>query len=317
MKKVRPLLAVTILTVVVLGSVIVVLSQTPSSDDCRFFDLTGHYVCGEFLAFYDAQGGLEIFGYPLTEAFDDPKLGLRVQYFQRARMEWHPGNSDPYKVQLGLLVDELGYTYPVATPEEIPAFPGASRQYFPETGYVVSDAFLKYFREKGGLEIFGYPRSGMLYEDGRYVQYFQRARMEWQPEGAFGAQVRLTNIGEVYVKRFDIGIDPVIIELRQLDVSASVRYVIVGQQATQTVFVYVTDQHRKPVEGADIVGAVRYQGDATGEELCTFERTDADGFTKCSFEFPASRMGQKVVIDVAVRRGDLTATTQTFFFLWW
>jgi hypothetical protein len=30
-----------------------------------------------------------------------------VQYFERARLEWHPTNVDPYKVQMGLLGREL------------------------------------------------------------------------------------------------------------------------------------------------------------------------------------------------------------------
>ena len=112
-----------IITIVVLlsSNVVATHSQTPAGN-CRYFVETGHYVCDQFLEFYDTRGGLEIFGYPLTEAFNDPRLGLFVQYFQRARMEWHPYNPDPYKVQLGLLVDELGYRFPPVSPDRIPEF---------------------------------------------------------------------------------------------------------------------------------------------------------------------------------------------------
>ncbi len=274
-------------------------------------------MCDEFLAFYIERGGLEIFGYPLTEAYEDPQLGLRVQYFQRARMEWHPDNEMPHKVQLGLLVDELGYDYPRASLEEIPAVPDPNRQYFPVTGHVVAYAFLDYFREKGGVDIFGYPRSELLYEDGYYVQYFQRARMEWHPEDAVGMQVRLTNVGEIYVRRHDINIDPLIIELRQLNATASVRHVVVEQRGMQTVFVYIVDQYENPVEGVDVEGVIRYHNGELVEQACSFGRTDARGFAQCDFDFAGVRPGRKVLIDVTARRDGLTDMAQTFFFLWW
>ena len=112
-------------TVVVMGALLLSCVSArhvqAQSDDCRYFEETGHYVCGDFLEFYDTRGGLENFGYPLTESFDDPARGLRVQYFQRARMEWHPYNPAPYTVQLGLLVDDLGYEFPAAQRTQIPA----------------------------------------------------------------------------------------------------------------------------------------------------------------------------------------------------
>jgi len=77
----------------------------------RYFDLTGHYVHGPFLEFFDTRGGLSIFGYPQTEVFYEERIGLWVQYFDNARMEWHPENPDPYKVQLGLL-GEVGIGSP-------------------------------------------------------------------------------------------------------------------------------------------------------------------------------------------------------------
>ena len=317
MKRVWSLLGITaVVSALLIGGVAAAVSQA-QAQNCRFFDETGHWVCDDFLEFYDGRGGLEIFGYPLTEAADDPTRGLRVQYFQRARMELHSYNQGRYRVQLGLLVDELGYIYPSATPEEIPAPSDPNHQYFPQTGHVVSYAFLKYFREKGGVDIFGYPRSEILYEDGYYVQYFQRARMEWHPENAVGSQVRLTDVGEIYTRVHDININPVIIELRQLNVTASVRYIIVSQQGTQVVFVYVVDQYQNPVEGVDLEAVVRYQRGELIEQACSLERTSASGFAKCSFELAPSQSGQKVIIDVTARRDGLSDSTQAFFFSWW
>lgn len=78
-----------------------------SGPDLRFFPETGHGVGGAFLRFYDANGGLGVFGLPISEEFDEvlpDGRAYRVQYFERARMEYHPEHAGtPFEVQLGLL----------------------------------------------------------------------------------------------------------------------------------------------------------------------------------------------------------------------
>lgn len=297
-------------------------------NDCQYFAETGHYVCDEFLAFFETQGGGEVFGLPITEAFDDPRLGMQVQYFQRVRMEWQSHNPGPYNVQLGLLVDELGYIFPPVSEDQILSYNDAFHHYFPETDHVVSYAFLDYFNEKGGLDIFGYPRSEFMYEDGFIVQYFQRARMEWHPESASGEQMRLTNLGEVYLERFGIPGDydeplpwpqtsaatPAANRyITKLNVSASVRYAIIEREGTQTVFVYVNDQAHHPVEGAVVKMVIHYQ---SGDQLHEFEPTNASGFTRGSFEILPSTSRRSVAIEVTATYGRLRCTTDTFFLPW-
>ena len=155
-------------------------------ENCQYFSETKRYVCDEFLEYYNSRGDIEIFGYPLTEASFDVTRGLVVQYFQRSRMEYRPDNPEPYRVQLGLLVDELDYHFPPLAPDHIPPPSNPRHRYFPETQHVVSYDFLAYFREKGGLDVFGYPVSEFMYENGYIVQYFQRARMEWYPDDPSG-----------------------------------------------------------------------------------------------------------------------------------
>jgi len=55
-------------------------------------------------------------------------------------------------------------------------------EYFAETGHIVCDQFLEFFRTRGGAEIFGYPITVAFTENDRLVQYFQRVRMEYHPE---------------------------------------------------------------------------------------------------------------------------------------
>jgi hypothetical protein len=53
---------------------------------CRFYHETGHRVCHAFLDYYEANGGPEIFGYPISEIkLEDDRM---VQYFQWFRLDW-------------------------------------------------------------------------------------------------------------------------------------------------------------------------------------------------------------------------------------
>jgi len=64
----------------------------------RVFSETGHGIGGGFRWYWEHNGGLMIFGYPLTDEIQED--GRTVQYFERAVFEYHPDNDDPYKVLL-------------------------------------------------------------------------------------------------------------------------------------------------------------------------------------------------------------------------
>lgn len=55
----------------------------------------------EFLAFYQESLGESLFGPPISPELDEG--GTRVQYFQNARLEWHPDAPLGYRVQVGPL----------------------------------------------------------------------------------------------------------------------------------------------------------------------------------------------------------------------
>ncbi len=54
---------------------------------CRV--INGFGVCYDFLTFYDLHGGAARFGNPIS-AFEFQSDGRIVQYFERARFDWHP-----------------------------------------------------------------------------------------------------------------------------------------------------------------------------------------------------------------------------------
>lgn len=66
---------------------------------------------------------------------------------------------------------------------------------FPETGHYVGGGFYQYWRDHGGLVIFGLPLSEELKEGGRTVQYFERACFEYYPENDPPYQVLLRRLG--------------------------------------------------------------------------------------------------------------------------
>lgn len=89
---------------------------------CLYFSETGHSLCEPFLSYFRGKGlefdgragyslaeSLALFGLPLSEPQTEIIQGrpYTVQWFERARFEWHPENPDPYKVLLGLLGVEM------------------------------------------------------------------------------------------------------------------------------------------------------------------------------------------------------------------
>lgn len=85
--------------------------QANAADNCQTFAETGFSVCGRFLEYWKANGGLTQQGFPISDVFEEqnaaPPAGdgkiHKVQYFQRARFEEHLENQPPYDVLLGLL----------------------------------------------------------------------------------------------------------------------------------------------------------------------------------------------------------------------
>ncbi|HYP19736.1 MAG TPA: glycosyl hydrolase family 18 protein [Chloroflexia bacterium] len=164
-----------------------------SSADKLYFQPTGHSLRGIFLQYWQKNGGLPIFGYPLTEEFTEvsPTDGkpYKVQYFERNRFEHHPEYAGtPNEVLLGLLgVQALGgRVFPEAAEIET----GPDTIYFPQVKHSLSGPFLKYWQGNGGLTRLGYPVTEPVLEqssiDGRTysVQYTERARLEFHPEYA-------------------------------------------------------------------------------------------------------------------------------------
>lgn len=182
----------------------------PDSPDHRYFPETRHSLNWGFKTFWERNGGLPIFGFPVEEEHqeaipNDPRGGARtVQRFERARFEYHPEfKGTPYEVELGLLGREAtaGRTGEQPFQPATPIVPskGIPARYYPETGHNLSAPFVFFWDANGGLSIFGYPMSESFpvseadpttgVAETYTVQYFERVRMEFHPEKAYGTVV--------------------------------------------------------------------------------------------------------------------------------
>lgn len=162
-----------------------------------YFPETGHTLSYGFLRFWHSNGDLAIFGYPISEEMLEN--GLTVQYFERARFEYHAELPAPNNVLLTLLGSETAKKVDAQMMHGMTLdkndVPG--RVYFPETGHTLAFGFKTYWENNGGLTIFGYPISEERQENGQTVQYFERARFEYHPEFPEPGNVLLTHLGRM------------------------------------------------------------------------------------------------------------------------
>ncbi len=189
-----------IVAIIVVGLFVAALPSRQASAapvSSQLFAATGHSVGGVFLDAYYRLGGLAIIGYPISEATTEN--GYQVQYFERARFEYHPENvGTPYVV----LLTRLGYELSKPLQPFAAGKPGGNRAFFAQTSHSLSGEFLRYWQDKGGLSVFGYPISEPFSQNGIITQYFERARFEYHPEMASsGYAVELGLLGVSYLQR--------------------------------------------------------------------------------------------------------------------
>ncbi len=174
-----------------------------------------------FAGYWQGNGGLPVFGYPVAPATNErAETGdvLLTQWTERNRLEYHPANAAPYDVLLGRMgaerLAQLGRD-PFAEGREAGALPGCL--WFEETGHNVCDqlpglGFKSYWEANGladprlnayqrSLALFGLPLTAAQVEvsvtDGRVylTQWFERARFEWHPQNPDPYKVLLGLLG--------------------------------------------------------------------------------------------------------------------------
>jgi uncharacterized protein YkwD len=78
------------------------IASFASTTTRRYFPQTGHSLSAPFLKYWQTHGSVEVLGYPVSEQMDEN--GLKVQWFERARLEYHPDLANTnWAIQLSLL----------------------------------------------------------------------------------------------------------------------------------------------------------------------------------------------------------------------
>jgi hypothetical protein len=325
MRTLRLLFLASILTTILALAVFGWPRPSYAQDTFEYVYETGHYVRGELLTFYrSVENPIEVYGYPITEAYQDTATGVTVQYFEKARFEVHPTEPAASRVRLSPLGE---YLYEPGLPQYEDDNTAACQAFSPD-GFLVCYDFLNFYLENGGAAQFGLPISNIELYKGIKVQYFQNARLEWRPGRNGQSWIVVGRMGWEYF--YKIGEDikktlpveppisngiPQVAPIQRLQARAYARYPVTARRATQTVFILLHDQRYLPIEAADVAVVVRWPSGAESRFIAT-GATDANGITKVEFQVNSNEIGLATV-QVEGTYNRMPIKTVTSFRIWW
>lgn len=193
------------------------LMPIPSVQAQQCFDQPGTGYCLDepFASYWNSNGGLPVFGYPVSTP--NTVNGFQVQWTERGRLEAHPENAAPYNILLGRLgAERLAQLGRDTFREGREPGPRAGCLWFEQTGHNVCDqedgnGFLTYWQSNGlripgaspyeqSLALFGLPLTAAQEETAStgavlITQWFERARFEWHPANPRNSRVLLGLLG--------------------------------------------------------------------------------------------------------------------------
>ena len=180
---------VAIIIVIVLSTLFPQALWAQSTELC--FAETQQCISGSIKTYWQINGGLTVFGYPITSQRYEVVEGrtLLVQWFERDRLEIQ-ADGLVTTGRLGARILELTNQPWQFGDNSIPTAEQTSHgntncRVFNQTGYALCGKFKTYWEQNGGVERFGYPigNEAIVQIDGRWlwVQYFERRRMEYHP----------------------------------------------------------------------------------------------------------------------------------------
>ncbi|HEX9012267.1 MAG TPA: hypothetical protein VF813_02080, partial [Anaerolineaceae bacterium] len=170
---------------------------------------------------------------------------------------------------------------------------------------------------------FGYPISDIEKQDNLYIQYFERARLEWHPELPTGQRVSITDLGRMY---FDKVVDDrSLLEPKpsnnipqsaiQLTAHVFAARAVVSPNDQQTLYVVVQDQYLRPISQANVAATIHFP--IGGEERYRLPLTDQDGITRFEFNVGNQPYDTITQVQIEVTQGGLQTKTGTWFRIWW
>jgi hypothetical protein len=265
----------------------------PRLTPLRYFPETNHLLSDPFLGYFDQHGGLETFGYPLTETYDLAD-GTLVQTFQHAQLAL---------TVRGVELSPLGHLLRLGDGQ---------------TTDRVAAEFADTYHRLGGEAFFGPALGEVHLENGTLIQDFERARLA---KDAFG-DVRLADLGRVYLAAFPppemgqaaFGLRGTPMPPPAVRANVSVEQPTIGQGGRQTIYLLTEDAQGKPIPAAQSLAVLHY-GSATAE--VELPPTGANGLASATFIAPPAQPGSKVIVQMNVLVGDIFISVETTYFQWW
>lgn len=196
----RIIVSIALFITSIIGTFVATTIPAHAAEQC--FVETGYCIDGRIAEFWNKQGGLSVFGFPIGPAETITVDGKQItqQNFERQRIEYHPSNAKPYDILLG----RLGADVLAGQGRDWFAFAKSGNQpgcmYFAQTDQSVCGLILERWKATGveldgrsgltdaeRLALHGLPLSGLVTEtlsDGRQyqVQWFERTRIELHPQ---------------------------------------------------------------------------------------------------------------------------------------
>lgn len=283
----------------------------------QYFPETDRWVEEPFLTFYRNTDNPEnIFGYPITNAYETS--WTTVQYFQNLRLEL----DNLGKVMISPLGDLF---YDKSEGELANQFRSSNSncQMDDHWEFPVCFEFLDFFKENGGESIFGKPISEMKYYGDILVQNFYNTRFEWHPNQPGNQNVKLTNLGSIYLNSIGENQGNAISlgennfdTIADLNIWGFITKLIVSKNDSQTLVVSVKDQNNHPVEAVNIFVNVIYNNNFDNPQQTIPIYTDINGIANIDFLVLEENIGEVQLIIVANYK-NITQTTRSSFLIWY
>lgn len=156
---------------------------TVSGASVSYYPETGHNLRGAFLQIFEAIGGVNVVGLPLSEERFVEATGV-VQSFEGIAFIYDPSLDSPWDRQAMHLSDDIKQNFaPSDARQGVDSCSGDDCEYFTDTNHTVSGDYFELW-QKGGFAVFGMALSEpyRVGTSGVTRQVFERVIMEYRPE---------------------------------------------------------------------------------------------------------------------------------------
>lgn len=284
----------------------------------------GEYEVAEpFREYYTAKGGAVMLGNAITpELVED---GVRVQYFQNVRLEYHPRLPDGKQIiPSSIGINFSGNSTPCIQPQDV----APNAFYF--GCHSVRQEFLWFFNQQGGLQFFGYPISEMYISGTQLIQHFERASIVWNKSKPIEYQFGLANLGSQWCSinkkcaadraaNFTTALPTFVLTLpaalpKGLVLKTLPEYPVFDVKTQrQTLKAWVTDQNGTPLSGVVVSFLVQY---AVNSERYVTNPSDKYGYAPVMLAVRSYKPGDFVLYKATASQNGMAASDSGSFVVW-